>query len=289
MIDSLFTIVIPTFNRESLLPRALDSIIAQTYPNWECIVVDDHSTDYTLDLLKSYQGRDSRIRCVENEHRKGASGARNTGLDYAKSDWVLFFDSDNYMHHDLLEKINDSLDEEHDVFVWFSNVLDAYSGIKVSTFEPRCSESVLEDIWTERCYVDTNNAVIRKQKLLQIGGWDEYCPSMEEWDLHMRLGATARYWTIPLYLVDYYVGRADSISSDSKVGLDCRLYLLKKHKSGWLNHIEAAIMNYKEILRISKSLGSRVRHFILCLKLILLDFHISVIYYKRKIKTFLHV
>lgn len=286
--DTYFSIVIPTYNREALLPRALDGIIAQTYPNWECIVVDDHSNDNTMSLLKSYCESDSRIKVVTNNHRKGAPGARNTGLDYAKYDWVLFFDSDNYMHSNLLETVSKSMDDDHDVFVWFSNVLDAESGKKVSTFEPICTENMIEDILTERCYVDTNNAVIRKSKLIEICGWDELCPSMEEWDIHIRLSRSAKYLTIHQHLVDYFIGRLDSISTDLKKGVECRIYLLKKHRLDWLHHREAGMMNFTETLKIAKRIGFRSYLFKIRIILFLNAPRLSWIYLKRRIKSLLH-
>lgn len=282
------SIVIPTYNREKLLQRTLDSIIAQTNPNWECIVVDDHSTDNTMDLLQEYHDKDSRIRFAKNTHRKGAPGARNTGLELTKNDWVMFFDSDNLMYDNLIETVMKNSDDEHDVFVWFSNVISSDTGCKVSEFCPVCTDGFAEDIWAERCYVDTNNAVIRKTKLQQIGGWDECCPSMEEWDLHIRLSSIARYKTIPHALLDYFTGRSDSISTDLMKGVSCRLYLLKKHGKNWIKHLEAGVLNYTEVLNITKKIGSCSFGIKTRLRLLLVAPKLSLIVGKRKLKSFAH-
>lgn len=282
--NTYFSIVIPTYNRETLLPRALDSVLAQTYHNWECIVVDDHSTDNTAAMLESYVARDKRIKVITNTHRKGAPGARNTGLDVAQYDWVIFFDSDNYMYPSLLEVVNGSMESGEDVFVWFSRVIDANSGKVVSFFEPKCTQNVVDDIWTERCYVDTNNAVIRKTKLLEIGGWDEFCPSMEEWDLHIRLVEIARYLTIPIVLVDYYVGRSDSISTDLRKGVECRLYLLNKLKKGWLKHREAGFLNYSEVIAIVRRIDSACYQLKTYFRLLIIAPRLSILFLKRNLK-----
>lgn len=279
-----FSIIIPTYNREAILPKALDSVLSQTYPYWECIIVDDHSTDNTIAMLESYVARDNRIKVTTNTHRKGAPGARNTGLEMAQFDWVIFFDSDNYMYPSLLEVLNSSMESGEDVFVWFSRVIDANSGKVVSFFEPKCTQNVLNDIWTEKCYIDTNNAVIRKSKLLEIDGWDEFCPSMQEWDLHLRLSRIVSYCSIPQVLVDYFVGTCGAISSNYKRGARSRLYLFKKFKSDWIEKTEAGILNYQNVLAMAKkndvfSYSVRCRFL-----LIKVAPYLSWIFYKRQIK-----
>ena len=101
----MISIVIPTYNRANLLPSALDSIILQSNPNWECIVVDDYSTDGTKSLVDSYAIMDPRISYVLNKRKKGAQGARNTGILECKYDWVLLLDSDNRIEKDYVEHI----------------------------------------------------------------------------------------------------------------------------------------------------------------------------------------
>ncbi|MBI6116722.1 glycosyltransferase family 2 protein [Salegentibacter maritimus] len=106
---SLTSIVIPNFNRAHLIGETLDSIISQTYQNWECIVVDDGSTDYTDELMEFYCNKDHRIQYHHRpENRpKGANACRNYGFELSKGDFIQWFDSDDLMARDnLLEKIN---------------------------------------------------------------------------------------------------------------------------------------------------------------------------------------
>ena len=84
------SIVIPTYNREKLIGRTLDCIVAQTFSDWECFVVDDFSTDNTKNLIDSYVQKDCRFHYMLNERKKGAQGARNTGLYHSRADWVWF-------------------------------------------------------------------------------------------------------------------------------------------------------------------------------------------------------
>ena len=99
------SIVIPTFNRGDLIKETLDSVQAQTYKSWECIVVDDGSTDNTAMVLNSYQEKDGRIQYIKRpEHLpKGANTCRNLGIEKAGGDYIVFFDSDDLMTPDHLE------------------------------------------------------------------------------------------------------------------------------------------------------------------------------------------
>lgn len=99
----LITIIIPTYNRANYIEETLDSILAQTYPNWECIIINDGSTDNTSEILKKYHDKDSRFLYFNRieKYKKGAAGARNFGLDIANernAKYIQFFDDDDLMY-----------------------------------------------------------------------------------------------------------------------------------------------------------------------------------------------
>ncbi len=94
-IKPLVSVIVPTYNREKLIPQAIDSVLAQTYKNWELIIVDDRSTDGTKELVKKYIEKDNRIKYILNTHNQGPSGARNQGLEIAKGEYIAFLDSDD--------------------------------------------------------------------------------------------------------------------------------------------------------------------------------------------------
>lgn len=109
MSGPLVSIIIPTFNRAHLIGETLDSVIAQTYQNWECIVVDDGSTDDTAKVMEAYTAKDSRIQYHHRppEHKPGGNGARNYGFKMSRGEYVNWFDSDDIMLPDFLEfKVN---------------------------------------------------------------------------------------------------------------------------------------------------------------------------------------
>lgn len=101
-----FTIIIPTYNRAAFLPNAIESVLAQTYTNWELIVVDDGSTDNTKDVVSQYS--DSRIIYIYQQNAE-RSAARNNGIAHTKGDYVCFLDSDNVMLPNRLQLLSETI------------------------------------------------------------------------------------------------------------------------------------------------------------------------------------
>lgn len=111
-----FSIIIPVYNSERYLDRCIQSIIQQTYSNWELILVDDGSVDGSWSIIKKYQERDSRIKGYRQTN-SGPGLARNVGIDKATGDYVVFVDSDDYIDKDYLELINTLSEENELVFI----------------------------------------------------------------------------------------------------------------------------------------------------------------------------
>lgn len=103
--DILISIIIPLFNREHLINETLDSIVSQTYLNWECIIVDDGSTDGSIEVVTALAKAESRIKFYKrpNSKLKGANSCRNLGIEKAKGEFIMFFDSDDLMTENHLQ------------------------------------------------------------------------------------------------------------------------------------------------------------------------------------------
>ena len=106
-----FSIIIPVYNVEGYLIECLDSVLNQTFEDWEAICVNDGSTDNSAAILEEYGHKDGRIKIV-NQPNGGLSAARNTGLKAAAGDYVLFLDSDDWLEYDALEIVSKSLTNE---------------------------------------------------------------------------------------------------------------------------------------------------------------------------------
>jgi len=97
----IISIIVPVYNAEKYLRRCIDSIIAQTFTDWECLLVDDGSTDESPNICDEYATKDSRIK-VFHKVNEGVSSARNIGIDNAKGRFVTFVDADDSIMHNYL-------------------------------------------------------------------------------------------------------------------------------------------------------------------------------------------
>jgi glycosyltransferase involved in cell wall biosynthesis len=105
----LFSIIIPTYNRAAFISKAIDSVLAQQYSDWELIVVDDASTDHTAEILAQYV--DPRIHIILNETNLERSASRNIGVSMAKGDYICFLDSDDYFLPDHLASFEHAIQQ----------------------------------------------------------------------------------------------------------------------------------------------------------------------------------
>lgn len=100
----LVSVITPAYNSENYISESIESVLSQTYENWELIIVDDKSTDKTKDIIEHYVHNDSRISLIELQENSGAAVARNTALESAKGRYIAFLDSDDRWKNNKLEK-----------------------------------------------------------------------------------------------------------------------------------------------------------------------------------------
>lgn len=116
MQNKMVSIILPVFNAERFLSQCLDSILRQTYQEWELIAVDDGSKDGSIEILKSYEKRDNRIHIISKEN-EGVSIARNVALEQTHGDYIYFVDSDDIVMHEALMILVKAMDSSNATFV----------------------------------------------------------------------------------------------------------------------------------------------------------------------------
>ena len=112
MENELISIVVPIYNVENYLRMCLDSIQNQTYQNFECLLINDGSSDNSADICREYLAKDARFRYFEKENG-GSSSARNFGIERSEGEYVTFVDSDDWLEHDALQLLYDALKKEN--------------------------------------------------------------------------------------------------------------------------------------------------------------------------------
>lgn len=184
----LVSIIIPLYNREDLVRETLDSVLAQTYPHWECIVVDDRSTDKSFEVAQSYAAKEQRFK-VFQRHRepKGAPTCRNIGLDKAKGEYVIFLDSDDLLADFCLERRVEKYKENPECdFLVFSTlefkkeINDTNILINVET-----DQDIIERFLNLDVPFLTTGPVWKKASLINAPKWNESALSWQDLEFHL--------------------------------------------------------------------------------------------------------
>jgi glycosyltransferase involved in cell wall biosynthesis len=180
------SVIIPTYNRADMLGDAIQSVISQTYQDWEMVIVDDGSTDNTEELVKEI--KEPRINYIFQEN-KGQPGARNTGIRNACGEYITFLDSDDlFMPYKLGSQVT-MLDENMDTG-WIGGgyfEVDRQLNI-IREMQPWLTQPNLDlKEWLFHCSTLPSTVMIRREWLIKSGLFDEQFKANEDWDLFLRL------------------------------------------------------------------------------------------------------
>lgn len=232
--NDLISIIMPSYNTGTHIRDTLKSIINQTYKNWELIIVDDCSTDNTVEIIKEFD--DKRIILLENEKNSGAAISRNRALREAKGEWIAFQDSDDLWEAEKLEKqLRYMKDNRYDF---------TYTDYRIITPEGEMLPYICTgpDKVTKRklynyCYFSTITVMYNREKvgLIQI----EDLKKNNDYAMWFKAAEKVKMYRLPECL-SYYCKRTNSISSGSKLKLIKYHYILFRdglHKSKILSVI----------------------------------------------------
>lgn len=180
------SIVIPCYNCEVDITRAIKSVINQTYKNWELILIDNNSTDNTKKVLLSYQKKFHNNIFVYDEYKKGAPAARNKGLLMSDGDWIQFLDADDeLMPNKIYKQLELLYSCDADIIVGRFNRMFYLKNRRVSLLKP-IKYSVWEGLISGKLGITSSN-LWKRSALLDVKGWDENLASSQEYDLMFRL------------------------------------------------------------------------------------------------------
>lgn len=202
----LVSVVIPCYNFGHLISYTLDSLLAQSYTNWECILVDDGSVDDTADVIAKYVANDTRFR-YHKQQNSGPAKARNTGIELATGEWLQFLDADDLLNPDKLSYQIGVLLSDSTIDVIYSDTLH----FTTSNSDPSIVGELTPDTVKRPQVSGTGNIVvktflevtffpsaglIRHSVVKELGMLDERLIQSEDWDLFLRaaqIGAVFKY------------------------------------------------------------------------------------------------
>jgi glycosyltransferase involved in cell wall biosynthesis len=203
------SVVIPAFNRWRLLAEAIDSVLAQSYRDFELIVVDDGSSDATASELAKLA---SRLQFFVTE-RRGVSAARNLGVSQSRGHYIAFLDSDDLWLNSKLERQTRFMDEHPEFHICQTDEIWIRNGVRVN---PRAvHQKPSGDIFSsslELCLVSPSAVMMTKALFDRTGGFDEAFPVCEDYDLWLRISAQHQVPLIPDRLTIKRGGHADQLS-----------------------------------------------------------------------------
>lgn len=209
-VKPLVSIIMPVFNRENVVFDAINSVLNQTYENWELIIVDDCSTDGTRDLLKTLNN--DKIKVLFHETNSGSSSARNTALKESKGEIITYLDSDNEWDSKYIEAMVGAFIELPDADALYSaQLIYNNSEIPVAMRFASFNKSLLHNT----NYIDMNSFCHKRHVLNKIGYFDEKLIRLIDWDFILRISNNFKVYSVPVLLSKYYVTRADNRITDS--------------------------------------------------------------------------
>ena len=231
--NKLISVIIPTYNREETLSKAINSVFEQTYKNWELIIVDDASTDDTDSLIKQYN--DFRIKYFRNGDNRGANYCRNLGAKYAKGEYLAFLDSDNYWLPQKLEKEMMEIEGTQNTIVFCQcKIIDTKN--KNISREVYISSDDIPSLLVETNVIDTSATLISHKNFDEAGGFDICMPRFQDWEFFFR--AANLYHFNFKFISDCLtvnVQQKNSISVSNYKRIDALLYFYRKYKDNFLN------------------------------------------------------
>lgn len=176
---SMISIIIPTYNHREALQKCFASIAAQTFKDYEVIVVDDGSIDGTADAIRNFcpPGGGSNFEFIRLEPNRGAPAARNIGLEKATGEYILFCDADVVMHPDMLQKMYNELQAHPEASYAYSSFK---FGWKKFTLWPFDGEKL-----KRMPYVHSTSLIRRAH--FPKAGWDESLKRLQDWDLFLTM------------------------------------------------------------------------------------------------------
>lgn len=189
MVNELVSVIVPTYNREGMIVRAVNSVLEQTYKNLECIIVDDGSQDNTKEVVSRI--KDTRVRYIKLEKNSGPSVARNAGIRESRGSYIAFHDSDDLWLPDKLEMQMERLEYEAEAGMVYCSYLYRKDGKEFQIPSDSCASAELEgyifdSLWNNN-KIGAPTILVKRECIETCGGFAEGLRSLEDWEFVLRI------------------------------------------------------------------------------------------------------
>lgn len=232
------SVIMPNYNGEKYIWEAIESILQQTFTDFELIIIDDGSTDHSWDIIQKYAERDTRIVVLKNKTNKHIVYTRNIGITNAKWVYIAFLDSDDIAFPERLEKQIKIMENNKKIGICGSNSeIIKGNGDKIGEKRfPQTNEECKNAIWYKNPF-SQSTVVIRKKCFDEIGMYDDNFRNTEDLDMWIRIGTKYELYNIQETLVKYRIHGENSIIKQQqkmiKNTLKCRRKAIKLGYKIW--------------------------------------------------------
>ncbi len=214
------SIILPCHNGAKYLPRAIASVQAQTFTDWEFIVIDDGSSDGTAGLVAETSQKDARVKLLRNEKNLGIQKSLNRGLVAGRGEYVARIDDDDeWADKDKLKKQVEFLDSNPEHGIVGTGIIEAdENGAEIFRYrQPLRDEDVRRKILKQNCFTHSS-VMFRRGAVIELGGYPETeeTKHVEDYDLWLRLGEKWKFANLPDYATKFTL-RPGNISSSNKI------------------------------------------------------------------------
>lgn len=225
------SVIIPTYNREKTLLRAVQSVLDQTYTNLEVLVIDDGSTDGTAELVNGI--RDDRVQYIVLEKNGGPANARNIGVEMASGEWIAFQDSDDCWHKNKLEKQMRYAAEHPEyslIYCMYNAIMQDGHCLTVPAEPwPEQMEGNMFAGLLERNVIGTPTILVKREAFIRCGGFSTEYNALEDWEFAVRFAKEHLLGFVSEVLMDAYMLKG-GVSSNLGAHFDGRCRMLVAYK-----------------------------------------------------------
>ena len=213
--NNFFSVIIPTYNREKVLFRAINSVMNQTFFDFDLWIIDDGSTDATEHLVNEYRKHHPLREKIfyQKIENQGVSAARNVGIQISEGRWLAFLDSDDEWLPDKLYKQRKFIDERPDIKIVHGEEIWIRNGVRVNPKKIHQKYGgVIYKLCLPLCRISPSAAVIERQMLLSMGNFDEDFTVCEDYFLWLKITSLFEVGFITDPLIKKYGGHEDQLS-----------------------------------------------------------------------------
>ena len=245
------SVIIPTYNRAQLLSRAVNSVLSQTFTDYEILIVDDHSSDNTQDMIADFS--DLRIRSIRHRTNLRQSAAINTGIANARGDYVAFLDDDDVWLPNKLRgqiEILDSSEEDVGLVYGWLEIVNHSTGCPIGEYRLRMEGNIFEELVALNSPGQPSVLMARTSIAKEVGGFGECLTRFNDTDFILRISQRYKVALIPEVVARAYVSHGhEQMGHDTPQNMSAAVEYMRSHLSRFAAELDKRPRAQATVLR----------------------------------------